>query len=188
MSSEAKHIDYKKELVNAALTALFAAIIAVCSWITVPGPVSFTLQTFAVFLALGVLGGARGTLAIALYIALGAIGLPVFSNFTGGVGVLLGSTGGYILGFLLSGAVYWLITKSFRMKTRVKAVAFASGLFVCYAAGTAWYMLVYTKNTGSIGLWTALMWCVIPFIIPDALKIALALLLSSRASKLKFLS
>ena len=86
-----------------ALCSLFAAILAVSAWLTIPGEVPFTLQTFGVFAALGLLGGKRGTIALALYLILGAVGLPVFAGFRGGFGVLLGTTGGYIFGFLLSG-------------------------------------------------------------------------------------
>ena len=81
------------------MVALFAALIAVCAWVTVPGSVPFTLQTMGVFLAVGLLGGKRGTLAVLIYILLGCVGLPVFAGFSGGIGVILGSTGGYIVGF-----------------------------------------------------------------------------------------
>ncbi|MEI3229118.1 MAG: biotin transporter BioY [Lachnospiraceae bacterium] len=83
--------------------AIFAVLIAICSWISIPTTVPFTLQTFAVFLAVGVLGGKRGTLSILIYLLLGAIGVPVFAGFTGGIGIVLGTTGGYIIGFLFSG-------------------------------------------------------------------------------------
>ena len=88
-----------------AYIAFFAVVIAVCSWISIPTVVPFTLQTFAVFLTVGVLGGKRGTLAVFVYILLGVCGVPVFSGFSGGIGVLLGQTGGYIAGFLFSALV-----------------------------------------------------------------------------------
>lgn len=93
--------------------ALMTAILAVCGWITIPLPepmVPFTLQTFGVFLCLLILGGRDGTLAIAAYLLLGAVGAPVFSSFRGGLGVLLGSTGGYLTGFLAMGLLYWALT------------------------------------------------------------------------------
>ena len=80
--------------------AVFAVLIAICSWISIPTTVPFTLQTFAVFLAVGVLGGKRGSLSVLIYILLGAVGIPVFAGFSGGFGILLGQTGGYIVGFL----------------------------------------------------------------------------------------
>lgn len=72
--------------------AVFAVLIAICSWISIPTTVPFTLQTFAIFLAVGVLGGKRGSLSVLIYILLGAVGIPVFAGFSGGFGTLLGST------------------------------------------------------------------------------------------------
>lgn len=166
-----------------AFTALFAVIIAVCSWISIPTTIPFTMQTFAVFCALGILGGKRGSAAVLVYIALGAVGLPVFAGFSGGFGVILGTTGGYIVGFLCSAVVYWVITAIFGNKLPVMIIAMVLGLFVCYAFGTAWYMIVYAKNTGDIGLLTALGRCVFPYIIPDLIKMALAILITKRLAK-----
>jgi biotin transport system substrate-specific component len=82
------------------LAAFFAALITVCSWISLPvADIAFTMQTFGVFLALGLLGGKWGSVAIAIYLLLGAVGMPVFSGFRGGVGMLAGVTGGYLWGF-----------------------------------------------------------------------------------------
>lgn len=163
--------------------AMFAVIIAVCSWISVPLTVPITLQTFGVFAALGVLGGKKGTIAVIVYVLLGAVGLPVFAGFKLGIGTLLGTTGGYIIGFVLSGIVYWAITDKFGTKLAVTVIAMALGLLVCYAFGTAWFMLVYTRSKGAVTLWSALGWCVFPFIIPDAIKIALAIPVSERVGK-----
>ena len=135
---ETKRVTGKKgfSLRDMVLCALFAAILAVSAWLTVPGEVPFTLQTFGVFAALGLLGGKRGTIAIALYLVLGAVGLPVFSGFRGGFGVLLGTTGGYIFGFLLSGLLYWALTALLGNKGWVRLLAMVLGLLLCYAAGT----------------------------------------------------
>lgn len=164
--------------------AVFAVLMAICSWISIPATVPFTLQTFAVFLTVGVLGGKRGSMAVLIYILLGAIGIPVFAGFSGGLGTLLGNTGGYIIGFLFSALVMWLMEKLLGKKTWALAVSMVLGLVVCYAVGTVWFMVVYTQKTGVIGIATVLSWCVIPFIIPDLIKIALALGLSKRLSRL----
>lgn len=169
-----------KELV---FTALMAVIIAVCSWISIPTTVPFTLQTFGVFMAVGLLGGKKGTVSVLVYILLGAVGVPVFAGFSGGIGVLFGTTGGYIVGFLLSGLVYWAMTAAFGEKLPIMIIAMVLGLLVCYAFGTAWFMIVYAKNTAPIGLMTALGWCVFPFIIPDCIKIALAVVLTKQLKK-----
>lgn len=164
-----------------AYIALFAVVMAVCSWISIPIlEVPYTLQTFAVFLAVGVLGGKRGTLAVLVYILLGAVGVPVFAGFTGGLGYLLGNTGGYIIGFLFTALLMWLLEALLGRKLWILGVSMVLGLVVCYAFGTAWFMVVYARNAGAVGLGTALGWCVIPYIIPDLVKIALALVLTNR--------
>ena len=160
--------------------AIGAALITVGAWITIPTTVPFTLQTFGVFTVLLLLGGARGTLSILVYILLGAVGVPVFSSFNAGFGVLLGSTGGYIVGFVFMGLIYIAATRFFGEKQPVKIAALAVGLLVCYAFGTAWFMYVYIGSKGPVGVMTVLGWCVFPFILPDAVKIALAVLVSRR--------
>ena len=97
----------KTKTYDLAYIAIFAVLIAICSWISIPMTVPFTLQTFGVFMAVGVLGGKRGSLAVLVYILLGAIGVPVFAGFSGGLGILLNNTGGYIIGFLFSALVMW---------------------------------------------------------------------------------
>lgn len=155
--------------------ALMAVLISVCSWLSVPTAIPFTMQTYAVFTALLLLGGRRGSIAVAVYIALGAAGLPVFSNFTGGIGRLLGPSGGYIIGFLFTALCYWLCEKLLGKSIWAKAASLAVGLVLCYAFGTAWFVEVYSR-TSSISCTAAIGMCVLPFIIPDAVKMALAFL------------
>lgn len=161
---------------------VFAVLITICSWISIPTLVPFTLQTFAVFLTVGLLGGKRGTMAVLVYVLLGAIGIPVFAEFTGGIGIILNNTGGYIIGFIFSALVMWLMESLLGRKLWVKGLSMVLGMCVCYVIGTAWFMIVYTRDAGAVGLATVLSWCVIPFIIPDIVKIALALFLSNRLS------
>ena len=162
---------------------IFTGLIAICSWISIPTVVPFSLQTFAVFLAVSILGGKRGTLAVVVYVLLGAIGVPVFAEFTGGIDIILRNTGGYIIGFIFSALIMWLMEKLIGRKLWAQGISMVLGLLVCYAFGTAWFMFVYMRDTGAIGLSTVLGWCVIPFIIPDAVKIALALTLSNVLKK-----
>ena len=166
-----------------ALCGLFAALMAICSWISIPTAVPFTLQTFGVFVAVGVLGGRLGTLAVAVYLLLGAVGLPVFAGFTGGIGILLGSTGGYLLGFLGSAAVMWCMERLGRGRAWVRLVSMVAGLLVCYLFGTVWFRMVYTAQNGAVTLGTVLGWCVLPFIPFDLLKIALAFAVTGRLEK-----
>lgn len=164
--------------------AMFAIIIAICSWISVPATVPFTLQTFGVFVTVGVLGGKRGSLSVLVYLLLGVIGVPVFAGFSGGLGVLLGSTGGYIIGFLFSALIMWGMEILFGKSNVVLVVSMIVGLLVCYLFGTVWFMSVYARTTGPIGVMTALGWCVFPYIIPDGIKIVLAVILCKRMAKI----
>ena len=164
--------------------AMFAVLIAVCSWISIPATVPFTLQTFGLFVTVGILGGKRGSVSVLIYLLLGAVGIPVFAGFKGGIGALLGTTGGYIIGFLFSALIMWGMEVLLGKKLWVLAVSMVLGLLACYAFGTIWFMVVYARTSGAIGLMTALGWCVFPFILPDVIKIALALVLSKRLAKL----
>lgn len=187
------------KLTDMILIGLFAALIAVCAQIQIPAAVPFTLQTFAIFLAVGLLGGKRGTVSVVIYILLGMVGLPVFAGFKGGIAALLGTTGGYIIGFIFSALLMWALEKPvsslfgketgadskkniFR-KMAGPAISMILGLIVCYIFGTAWFVIVYTNTKEPIGILTALGWCVFPFIIPDLIKIALALVLTLRLRK-----
>lgn len=185
MSIFQKHTFRKLSTLDLTLIAIMAAIIAVCAWITVPLPVGvpFTMQTFGLFFALCMLGGNRGTLSAVVYILLGVAGAPVFSGFQGGLGVLSGLTGGYITGFILSGIAYIIVTGIFGEKTVPTMIALVLGMVMYYAFGTAWFMVAYAKNVGSIGLFAALSKCVFPFIIPDLVKMALAFTLAKRVKK-----
>ena len=173
----------KSKTYDLVYIAVFAVLMAVCSWISVPTAVPFTLQTFAVFMAVGVLGGRRGTMSVALYIILGAVGVPVFAGMTGGIGILTGTTGGYIVGFLFSALVMWAMEKIPGKKSVIQILSMAAGLIVCYAFGTVWFMAVYMKTSGPVGLMAVLGWCVIPFIIPDIIKIVMAYGLSRKLKK-----
>lgn len=163
-----------------AYTGAMVALMAVCSWISIPTAIPFTLQTMAVFLAAGLLGGKRGTIAVTAYVLLGALGAPVFAGFSSGPAALLGQTGGYILGFIGSALLMWGLEKLWGTGLKALGTAMFLGLLVCYAFGTVWFMFLYTKNTGPVGLWTVLGWCVIPYIFPDLVKIAVALGLTAR--------
>jgi len=189
---ERQEISQRFRSIDMAYIAIGTAILTVCSWITIPSVVPFTLQTFAVILILGMLGGRRGTFSILLYILLGLIGVPVFSGFRGGPAALFGTTGGYILGFVLTGLLWSITGKAVRravdpetrMPLPLRLLAAILGMAVCYFFGTAWFMILYTRNTGAISLGTALAWCVIPFIIPDLIKLVLAVALSGKLRKL----
>ena len=137
-------------------------------------------------------GGRRGTIAILVYLALGAVGVPVFAGFKGGIMSFIGPTGGFLIGFVFGALVYWLLEKLFLKKlmtTPVKTWIFGMLGFVVfevvmYIVGVIWFMTVYAAQTGPVGLATVMSWCVIPFIIPDIVKMVVAVLTGERASKL----
>ncbi len=179
-ASQSRRAFTTKEMV---LTAMLTAVMAVCSWISVPAEIPFTLQTFAVFCAIGLLGGRNGLFSILVYILLGAIGIPVFAGPSGGIGIILGNTGGYIVGFVFIALICWLTEKLFGNGLIVRIISMIVGLAVLYAFGTAWFMFLYTKNTGDVSLIQVMKWCVTPFVIPDLLKLALAVVLTDRIKK-----
>ena len=176
----------KSKTYDLVYIGVFAVLMAVCSWISIPTAVPFTLQTFGVFMAVGVLGGKKGTASVGLYLLLGVLGVPVFAGMTGGIGVLLGTTGGYIIGFFFSALVMWAMEKLPGKRSVIQVISMIIVLLVCYTFGTLWFMMVYMKNQGAVGLMTVLGWCVIPFIIPDILKIVLAYGLSRKLKKYVF--
>lgn len=172
---------------NICITAMFVAIITVCAWLAIPiSAISITLQTMAVCFAAALLGWKRGLVAVAAYILLGLVGVPVFSKFQSGVGVLAGVTGGYIIGFLFTALIVGVVSDVLKKFVSNKiliavflALAMIVGVAICYAFGTGWYVIVYgMKNAEGITVSAALSMCVFPFIVPDLIKIAVALSLT----------
>jgi biotin transport system substrate-specific component len=180
MSPSTTRTAHSKRTLEMTFIAIFVVLIAICSWISIPTAVPFTLQTFAISMTVLMLGGRRGTISILVFILLAAIGVPVLSGFSGGLGVLLGPTGGYILGFLLTALVYWLLTKLFGESLPVRLGAILTGIAVMYLFGTLWFVKVYTAGGDSITFGGALMLCVVPFLIPEVIKQVLAFTLSAR--------
>jgi len=162
---------------------VFVALIAICSWISIPMTIPFTLQTFAICLTAALLGTKLGTITVIVYILLGLVGVPVFSGFKGGAAALMGPTGGYIIGFAFTAIIVGLITAKFGKKVPVLTIAMVIGVLVCYIFGTLWFVFVYTKTKEPVTIMTALSWCVIPYLIPDACKIALAVFLTKRLNR-----
>jgi len=150
--------------------AFFTALIAVLAQISIPlpGGVPLTLQTFAVPLAGLVLGSKKGTIASLIYVLLGAVGVPVFANFSGGPGIVLGMTGGFILSFPVMAFLSGLgANKS--VKSPLLWLWLIIGAAANYAVGTVWFMVIADSS-----LYAALAACVIPFIPTAILKIILA--------------
>lgn len=147
-------------------TAVMAALITVCAWITIPTVVPFTLQTFAIFLAVGVLGGKLGSLAVGVYLLLGAVGLPVFSGFAGGAASLLNVTGGFLWGFLPMALLCGLGSRRGKLPALLLGLC---GLMVCHGWGVVQFALVQ-----SLPLWTAFLTASAPYLLKDVVSLAAA--------------
>ena len=155
-----------------ALISLMTALTVVSAWISIPfGAVPVTLQTFVVYISAALLGQKKSTLSVFVYLLLGCVGLPVFSGFRGGFGVLAGATGGYAAGFLLISLISGFIISKTGNKVHIMIIAFLAGTVACYAAGTLWYVFVFLEGNGTTGVLAA---CVLPFIVPDIIKITAA--------------
>lgn len=157
-------LDAVLVLAGAALTALLAQV-------AVPlVPVPVTGQTLAVLLVGATLGAARGAIALGVYAALGIVGLPVFSDFGSGLGVVLGPTGGYILGFVAAAAlVGWLSERAWERQVLKALATFAAGTLVVFALGLPWLAVTLQLDlaqTLNAGLW--------PFLLGGAIKTAIA--------------
>ncbi len=153
---------------NSVLIALLAAALCVMAPLAVPlGPVPVTLATLGVYLAAGLLGPWQGAAAVGLYLALGAVGVPVFAGFTAGFPVLFGVTGGFLWGYLPCVILAGLLCR--RCRPAMTAVCLAVGTVVLYTVGAAWYMW----QTG-MGLGVALLTVAAPCLIGEVIKIAVA--------------
>ena len=162
---------------------LGAAVMTICTWIAIPLPsgISVTMQTFAVFLITALLGTKLGLTTVLVYLALGAAGVPVFSGMRGGLSVLMGVTGGYLIGFLFTAVVTGLLIRRLGRSVPALILSMVLGLAVCYLFGTIWFQLLYTGTNGNgMAFASILGLCVLPYLLPDAVKLALAVFLVRR--------
>ena len=153
--------------------ALIAALLSVGAMITVPLTVPVTLQTLVLYLSLLVFGGRLTSLSVTVYIAIGAVGAPVFAGFSGGVGRLFDATGGFLFGMLISSVIFWILAG--RLGRGVSLAVSVATLHLC---GAFWYYVVYLGDGGSLG--AAFLACVLPFLIPEGLKLGVAALTARR--------
>jgi biotin transport system substrate-specific component len=171
---------YNTQSRTAVLTrsALFIAVTAICSWISIPIPgtsVPINLATFAVILAGLVLGPKDGPISIIVFLALGAIGIPVFHSFTGGMGVVFGPTGGFLIGYIFLALLAGIGGAREKNKIANYILFTLIGEVLLYAFGSAWFIFQAGSNVQ-----TALLSCVVPFIPGDILKMILAYFVASR--------
>lgn len=167
-------LDTTSRARSLAFIALAVALIAVSAWVTIPiGPIPLTLQMFAITLAILVLAPKQAIAAIACYLLLGAIGVPVFSGMRGGIGVLAGPTGGFLIGYLFGVALASVVLALFRRRGFDNlAVSILAGVIftlVAYLCGWAQYMIV-----AHVGAAASFAVTVAPFIVVDLVKIVAA--------------
>ena len=165
--------------------SLFATLMCVGAWIHFPSAVPATMQTFVVMVALGLLGSKNTFIMLAVYVFLGALGLPVFSGFTGGLGALTGPTAGFIWGFLLGVPVFYIFEKTAADKKSLIITGYILYILLHYITGALWYSYFNFGYLSFQGVLSSSLVTVVPFIIPDAVKLFLALLVIGRIRKIK---
>ena len=161
-----------KTIYRTTFVATCVALLTICSWLSVPFFINITFQVFAVFLIASVSRPIISSLSVICYIALGLIGVPVFSGFGNGISALMGASGGFIIGFFISALLISLFSDCYSEKRAFHLVIMLASLVICYLCGTLWYAFVFNYSVHT-PLLDSLMICVLPFIIPDALKIFL---------------
>ena len=174
----------KISVTDIAVCALFAALIAICSTISINlQPVPLNLAHLAIFTAAGIIGGKRAAIATLVFVLVGAVGAPVFSGHTGGLSVLFGPSGGYIIGYVFTALVTGLLIERFKPVSNVLPMVI--GMILTYVPCTIWFMIVYRGADGSrASLISALTWCVLPFLFGDGVKILAANELTLRVAPL----
>lgn len=161
------------------LAALLCTLLCVCSQIQIPlPPIPISLSLLAVHTAGALLGASWGAAAVSCYVLLGAVGVPVFAGFGGGLSALFGPTGGFLFGYIASAAVTGALVRRFGFTRKSLILSMAAGTLACYLPGTAWFMITsHTHFTAALSA------CVLPFLPGDLLKILCAALLAARLQK-----
>lgn len=163
----------KSSVYPLAMTAVMAAVISAVSPFAIPiGPISLSLCTLVLYVTPYILGWQRGALAALVFILLGMVGMPVFTGFAGGLGKVLGPTGGYIAGYIPLVVITGLAVRYFPVNRVLQFLGMAAGTAVLYTLGTIWYMI----QSGN-PLDVAMHWCVLPFIPGDLIKMGIAIVM-----------
>lgn len=164
-----------RHIVQICRVGLFSALLALGAWISIPFTIPITMQTFVLFLMVGVLPMTEAILSVVIYLCIGLVGLPVFAGFSSGIGTLMGPTGGFLIGFFPFILFYGSLSKNVSIISLRIFMAIVS-LCLLYCCGCIWYTLIY----GGKGMITV---CILPFLPADAIKLVLSLPLSKRLKK-----
>ncbi len=150
------------------LSALFTAIFCILGPLSIPiGPIPISLTGFVLYMSLYIIGCKKTVIAYMIYLLLGIIGLPVFSGYEGGLGKLIGPTGGYLAGFIFAALLSGYIIDRFYKSIVISVLGMLLGLAVLYAFGTAWFLAISSSESIS----NILKLCVLPFLPFDMVKI-----------------
>ena len=165
----------RKSLNKMIFATLFSALIGICSQIIIPLPlIPINMALFAVFMSGICLGPIYGSMSVVIYCLLGLIGAPVFAGFNGGAHHLIGITGGFIIGYIFTAFITGLLSVNKKSKPRL-ILSMSIGLLACYTIGLLWFIYLTDYSIKS-----SLVYCVLPFIPGDIVKIGLALVLSKK--------
>lgn len=170
---------------NMIFISLFATLMCIGAWLHFPSAVPATMQTFVVFVALGLIGCRNTFIMLVVYVLLGALGLPVFSGFTGGFGALTGPTAGFIWGFLLGVPAFYIFEKYARGKKSLMIIGYIIYILIHYIPGALWYCYFNLGALSLEGIISSSLVTVVPFIIPDAVKLFLAMLVVEKIRRIK---
>ena len=171
--------DKKITTYQMAVTALMAAVLCVIGPLSVPiGAIPISLSNFVISLTVWLLGPKFGTLSVAIYLALGAVGMPVFSGYGGGLAKLAGPTGGYLIGYLAMAFIGGLFVEKSKGNPVVSGIGLVIGVAVSYVFGTAWFVFQMGCE-----LSYALAVCVYPFIAFDLAKVIIACVIGALLRK-----
>lgn len=162
-----------------ASCALMTALMCVLGPISFPiGPIPVSLTNFVIYLSVFILGTKGATVSTLVYLLLGAAGLGVFSGYAGGIGKIAGPTGGYLIGFVFMVIICGIVMEKSHSNTVITIIGMIVGTLVCYAFGTAWFVIQMQCN-----IWYALTVCVFPFLVFDLIKILVATALGKTVRK-----
>ena len=174
----------QKSVQNMIFISLFATLMCIGAWLHFPSPVPATMQTFVVFVALGLLGSKNTFIMLVVYLALGAVGLPVFSGFTSGIGALTGPTAGFIWGFLLGVPVFYAFEKYCRKKSLI-IIGYILYILLHYIPGALWYCYFNLGCISTEGILSSALVTVVPFIVPDGVKLWIAMVVVKKVEGIR---
>lgn len=182
MNDQVNEVKMKQKVTTyqMALIGLMTAVTCILGPLSIqlPGGVPLSLTNLVIYLTVFILGWKKGTMSCCIYILIGIIGLPVFSGFVGGLGKIVGPTGGYLLGFIFLAMISGYFVEKFPGKSYMYVIGMLLGTIVTYILGTAWFIAQTHMALGA-----ALSACVFPFLIGDVIKIAIATLIGPSIRK-----